>query len=116
MTYPHTHPTHPPTKSEKDYSICSLISDTHVGSASHDACYNIYIYIYSECKNTHISSKVLSKEIKLGTMEMEMQEELQIVPMMVKDVEAQFVEIMVPLYSYGCGKKIKKALAHFKGR
>ncbi|CAI9289682.1 heavy metal-associated isoprenylated plant protein 45 [Lactuca sativa] len=48
-------------------------------------------------------------------MEMEMQEELQIVPMMVKDVEAQFVEIMVPLYSYGCGKKIKKALAHFKG-
>lgn len=30
-------------------------------------------------------------------------------------VEAQFVELMVPLYSYGCGKKIKKALSHFKG-
>ncbi|KAI3720526.1 hypothetical protein L2E82_31513 [Cichorium intybus] len=42
-------------------------------------------------------------------------EELQILPVMTKDVEAQFVEIMVPLYSYGCGKKIKKALAHFKG-
>ncbi|XP_076957797.1 uncharacterized protein LOC143633365 [Bidens hawaiensis] len=32
-----------------------------------------------------------------------------------RDVEAQFVELMVPLYSYGCGNKIKKALAHFKG-
>ncbi|KAJ9539567.1 hypothetical protein OSB04_026073 [Centaurea solstitialis] len=42
-------------------------------------------------------------------------EDLQLVPVMTKDVEAQFVEIMVPLYSYGCGKKIKKALAHFKG-
>ncbi|XP_024961782.1 heavy metal-associated isoprenylated plant protein 28 [Cynara cardunculus var. scolymus] len=42
-------------------------------------------------------------------------EDLQLVPVMAKDVEAQFVEIMVPLYSYGCGKKIKKALAHFKG-
>nr|GEV22611.1 peroxidase 5-like [Tanacetum cinerariifolium] len=40
----------------------------------------------------------------------------QIVPVMVnEDVQAQFVEIMVPLYSYGCAKKIKKALAHFKG-
>ncbi|KAM0023910.1 putative heavy metal-associated domain, HMA, heavy metal-associated domain superfamily [Helianthus debilis subsp. tardiflorus] len=35
--------------------------------------------------------------------------------MVAKEVEAQFVELMVPLYSYGCGKKIKKALAHFKG-
>ncbi|KAK9065333.1 hypothetical protein SSX86_016716 [Deinandra increscens subsp. villosa] len=35
---------------------------------------------------------------------------MEIVP-----VEAQFVELMVPLYSYGCGKKIKKALANFKG-
>ncbi|KAM7499843.1 hypothetical protein LguiA_024257 [Lonicera macranthoides] len=33
----------------------------------------------------------------------------------VKKVEAQFVEMSVPLYSYGCEKKIKKALAHFKG-
>ncbi|PWA70537.1 heavy metal transport/detoxification superfamily protein [Artemisia annua] len=40
----------------------------------------------------------------------------QIVPVMVnEDVQAQFVEIMVPLYSYGCANKIKKALAHFKG-
>lgn len=40
----------------------------------------------------------------------------QIVLVMVnEDVQAQFVEIMVPLYSYGCANKIKKALAHFKG-
>ncbi|KAI3800240.1 hypothetical protein L1987_35551 [Smallanthus sonchifolius] len=38
---------------------------------------------------------------------------MEMVPVM--DVEAQFVELMVPLYSYGCGKKIKKALAQFKG-
>ncbi|KAL3630757.1 hypothetical protein CASFOL_023741 [Castilleja foliolosa] len=31
-----------------------------------------------------------------------------------KNVEAQYVEMMVPLYSYGCDKKIKKALANFK--
>ncbi|CAA7039690.1 unnamed protein product [Microthlaspi erraticum] len=30
-------------------------------------------------------------------------------------VEAQYVEMMVPLYSYGCEKKIKKALSHLKG-
>lgn len=45
-------------------------------------------------------------------------EELQmIVPVQQANVnvEAQFVEIMVPLYSYGCANKIKKALAHFKG-
>ncbi|KAL9162999.1 hypothetical protein ABFS82_06G014000 [Erythranthe guttata] len=32
-----------------------------------------------------------------------------------KNVEAQFVEMMVPLYSYGCANKIKKALANVKG-
>lgn len=32
-----------------------------------------------------------------------------------KKVEAQYVEMKVPLYSYGCEKKIKKALAHLKG-
>ncbi|KAG1362418.1 heavy metal-associated isoprenylated plant protein 30 [Cocos nucifera] len=32
-----------------------------------------------------------------------------------KHVEAQYVEMKVPLYSYGCEKKIKKALSHFRG-
>ncbi|CAK9158256.1 unnamed protein product [Ilex paraguariensis] len=32
-----------------------------------------------------------------------------------KNVEAQYVEMMVPLYSYGCESKVKKALAHLKG-
>ncbi|KAL6508254.1 hypothetical protein OROHE_021796 [Orobanche hederae] len=32
-----------------------------------------------------------------------------------KNVEAQYVEMMVPLYSYGCEKKINKALANLKG-
>ncbi|XP_043718135.1 heavy metal-associated isoprenylated plant protein 6 [Telopea speciosissima] len=33
-----------------------------------------------------------------------------------KSVEPQHVEMMVPLYSYGCGRKIKKALlSHFRG-
>ncbi|KAL0400517.1 UNVERIFIED_CONTAM: hypothetical protein Slati_4081600 [Sesamum latifolium] len=40
--------------------------------------------------------------------------ELQIVPAG-KNVEAQFVEMMVPLYSYGCENKVKKALANLKG-
>jgi hypothetical protein len=30
-------------------------------------------------------------------------------------IEAQFVEMKVPLYSYGCEKKIKKALSGLKG-
>ncbi|GLT41558.1 hypothetical protein SLA2020_156120 [Shorea laevis] len=32
-----------------------------------------------------------------------------------KNVEAQYVEMMVPLYSYGCERKVKKALSHIKG-
>ncbi|CAL9154607.1 unnamed protein product [Musa hybrid cultivar] len=36
---------------------------------------------------------------------------LQIVPAG-KNVEAQYVEMKVPLYSYGCEKKVKKALSH----
>ncbi|KFK29283.1 hypothetical protein AALP_AA7G113400 [Arabis alpina] len=40
--------------------------------------------------------------------------DLQIVPVYNK-VEAQYVDMMVPLYSYGCEKKIKKALSHLKG-
>lgn len=32
-----------------------------------------------------------------------------------KNVEAQYVEMMVPLYSYGCEKKVKKSLANLKG-
>lgn len=41
---------------------------------------------------------------------------LQIVPAGIKNVvEAQYVEMKVPLYSYGCEKKVKKALAHLKG-
>uniref|UniRef100_A0A5B6YNQ7 Putative Heavy metal transport/detoxification superfamily protein n=1 Tax=Davidia involucrata TaxID=16924 RepID=A0A5B6YNQ7_DAVIN len=39
---------------------------------------------------------------------------LQIVPAS-KNVEAQYVEMRVPLYSYGCENKVKKALAHLKG-
>ncbi|XP_008808278.1 heavy metal-associated isoprenylated plant protein 30 [Phoenix dactylifera] len=39
---------------------------------------------------------------------------LQIVPAG-KHVEAQYVEMKVPLYSYGCEKKIKKALSHMRG-
>lgn len=30
-------------------------------------------------------------------------------------IEAQYVEMKVPLYSYGCEKKIKKALSNLKG-
>lgn len=41
--------------------------------------------------------------------------DMQIVPAS-KNVEAQYVEMMVPLYSYGCEKKIKKTLSHLKGR
>ncbi|XP_027164025.1 heavy metal-associated isoprenylated plant protein 6 [Coffea eugenioides] len=41
---------------------------------------------------------------------------LQIVPAGITNVvEAQYVEMKVPLYSYGCEKKVKKALAHLKG-
>ncbi|ONK71662.1 uncharacterized protein A4U43_C04F11060 [Asparagus officinalis] len=39
---------------------------------------------------------------------------LQIVPAR-ENVEAQHVEMMVPLYSYGCEKKVKKALSHLRG-
>lgn len=41
--------------------------------------------------------------------------DMQIVPAYKNNVEAQYVEMMVPLYSYGCEKKIKKALSHTKG-
>lgn len=40
---------------------------------------------------------------------------LQIVPTC-RNVEAQYVEMMVPLYSYGCEKKVKKTLAGIKGK
>ncbi|KAL4594628.1 hypothetical protein ACB092_12G033200 [Castanea dentata] len=40
--------------------------------------------------------------------------DMQIVPAC-KNVEAQYVEMMVPLYSYGCEKKVKKTLSHLKG-
>ncbi|KAJ8632486.1 hypothetical protein MRB53_025822 [Persea americana] len=32
-----------------------------------------------------------------------------------KNVEPQYVEMKVPLYSYGCEKKVKKALKQIKG-
>ncbi|RZC73902.1 hypothetical protein C5167_049382 [Papaver somniferum] len=42
--------------------------------------------------------------------------DLQIVPASAyKNVEAQYVDMMVPLYSYGCERKIKKALSHLRG-
>ncbi|WOL05746.1 heavy metal-associated isoprenylated plant protein 30-like [Canna indica] len=40
---------------------------------------------------------------------------LQIVPADQKHVEAQYVEMKVPLYSYCCEKKVKKALSHLRG-
>ncbi|KAF4398877.1 heavy metal-associated isoprenylated plant protein 28 [Cannabis sativa] len=40
---------------------------------------------------------------------------LQIVPAYKNNVEAQYVEMLVPLYSYGCERKIKKSLSHLKG-
>ncbi|MQM13760.1 hypothetical protein Taro_046686 [Colocasia esculenta] len=40
----------------------------------------------------------------------------QVVPMPKDhDVRPQYVEMKVPLYSYGCEKKVKKALAQLKG-
>lgn len=41
---------------------------------------------------------------------------MQIVPAYKNNVEAQYVEMMVPLYSYGCEKKIKKSLSSLKGK
>ncbi|XP_068636160.1 copper transport protein ATX1 [Aristolochia californica] len=41
-------------------------------------------------------------------------ENMQIVPAY-KNVEPQHVEMKVPLYSYGCERKIKKALSHLRG-
>ncbi|XAR52115.1 hypothetical protein NMG60_11020021 [Bertholletia excelsa] len=40
--------------------------------------------------------------------------DLQIIPAC-KNVEAQYVEMRVPLYSYGCERKVKKALSHLRG-
>ncbi|CAL5189572.1 unnamed protein product [Lathyrus oleraceus] len=40
---------------------------------------------------------------------------MQIVPAYKTIVEAQYVEMRVPLYSYGCEKKIKKSLSSLKG-
>ncbi|XP_073314425.1 heavy metal-associated isoprenylated plant protein 21 [Primulina huaijiensis] len=39
---------------------------------------------------------------------------LEIVPVG-KNVEAQYVDMMVPLYSWGCERKVKKALANLRG-
>ncbi|KAJ8536969.1 hypothetical protein K7X08_035370 [Anisodus acutangulus] len=39
---------------------------------------------------------------------------MQIVPAG-RNVEPQYVEMMVPLYSYGCERKVNKALSHIKG-
>ncbi|PKU77523.1 copper transport protein ATX1 [Dendrobium catenatum] len=40
---------------------------------------------------------------------------LQIVPAAGKNVSPQYVEMKVPLYSFGCEKKVKKALSHLRG-
>ncbi|KAH9616473.1 hypothetical protein KSS87_009438 [Heliosperma pusillum] len=40
--------------------------------------------------------------------------DLQIVPAC-KTVEPQYVELKVPLYSYGCERKVKKALSNLRG-
>ncbi|KAJ3680386.1 hypothetical protein LUZ60_016664 [Juncus effusus] len=41
--------------------------------------------------------------------------DMQIVMVSGKTVEPQFVDMRVPLYSFGCEKKIKKALSRLKG-
>ncbi|XP_039046589.1 heavy metal-associated isoprenylated plant protein 28 [Hibiscus syriacus] len=41
--------------------------------------------------------------------------DMQIVAVASKKVEPQYVEMMVPLYSYGCERKVKKTLSHLKG-
>lgn len=41
--------------------------------------------------------------------------DMQIILASKTSVEAQYVEMMVPLYSPGCEKKVKKALSHLKG-
>ncbi|KAK4770250.1 hypothetical protein SAY87_030782 [Trapa incisa] len=45
--------------------------------------------------------------------------DMQIVPAVAAsfrtNVEAQYVEMMVPLYSYGCERKIKKSLSRLRG-
>lgn len=41
---------------------------------------------------------------------------MQIVLAGKNNVEPQYVEMMVPLYSYGCERKINKALSHIKGK
>ncbi|KAF3613982.1 hypothetical protein CQW23_08002 [Capsicum baccatum] len=41
--------------------------------------------------------------------------DMQIVLAGKNNVEPQYVEMMVPLYSYGCERKINKALSHIKG-
>lgn len=40
---------------------------------------------------------------------------LQIVPAY-KSVEPQYVELKVPLYSFGCERKVKKALSNLRGK
>ncbi|XP_016441642.2 copper transport protein ATX1-like [Nicotiana tabacum] len=40
--------------------------------------------------------------------------DMQIVPAG-RNVEPQYVEMMVPLYSYGCERKVNKVLSHIKG-
>lgn len=40
---------------------------------------------------------------------------MQIVPAG-RNVEPQYVEMMVPLYSYGCERKVNKVLSHIKGK
>ncbi|CAN4089446.1 unnamed protein product [Withania somnifera] len=40
---------------------------------------------------------------------------MQIVVAGRNNVEPQYVEMMVPLYSYGCERKVNKALSHIKG-
>ncbi|XP_021760636.1 protein SODIUM POTASSIUM ROOT DEFECTIVE 1-like [Chenopodium quinoa] len=40
--------------------------------------------------------------------------DLQIVPAY-KSVEPQYVEMKVPLYSFGCERKVKKALSNLRG-
>ncbi|CAA7403573.1 unnamed protein product [Spirodela intermedia] len=41
-------------------------------------------------------------------------ENLQIIPIP-KDVQPQYVEMKVPLYSHGCERKVKTSLSHLKG-
>ncbi|KAK7300995.1 hypothetical protein RJT34_11849 [Clitoria ternatea] len=59
-----------------------------------------------------INPLIMNQPLKLRVVKMA---NMQIVPAYKNIVEAQYVDMMVPLYSFGCEKKIKKTLSCLKG-